>query len=96
MAQVEHPDLDVFNSTRISGLAASAASKFEASGWTVSTTGNYQGGLQSSTTVYYAANEKVAAQRLAGEFPKIDRIVEQQSLTAGGPLHVVLGTDWAS
>jgi hypothetical protein len=96
VVQIQHPSLDVFNSTRIGGLAASAASKFQSNGWSISTTGNYQGAQQSSTIVYYAANEKLAAQRLASEFPKIDEVVEQNSLAAGGPMHVVLGADWSS
>jgi hypothetical protein len=96
VVQIQHPELEVLNSTRVSGLAASAASKFQANGWSISDTGNYPGAEQNSTIVYYAANEKLAAQRLASEFSKIDEVVEEKSLAAGGPLHVVLGADWAS
>jgi hypothetical protein len=83
------------NSTRRSGLAASAAQEFRNRGWSIAGTGNYPGGLQSQTTVYYAAGESAAAHLLATQFPGIDRVVAATS-SGSQPLLVVLGSDWVT
>jgi hypothetical protein len=89
------PALDVMNSTHRSGLAASAADDFRHRGWSIAGTGNYPGGLQSETTVYYASGESAAAHLLASQFPGIDRVVAATS-SGAQPLLVVLGADWTS
>jgi hypothetical protein len=83
------------NSTRRSGLAAGAAADFRDRGWSISGTGNYPGGSQTQTTVYYAAGQAAAAHLLATQFPRIDRVVQATS-SGAVPLLVVLGADWTS
>ena len=85
----------MLNDTRITGLAGRAAKTFRAGGWTVPTTGNFVGTPLASTTVFYPASEKAAAQALAVQFPKIRQVVEQTSGTSTA-LTVVLASNWAS
>ena len=71
--------LSIFNTTSISGLAASVASKAESKGWTIHGTGNWNGNVP-TTTVYYPSGMADAAQVLAHDLG-IGRVV---SAKAGG------------
>jgi hypothetical protein len=77
--QRSHYPLSIFNTTSISGLAASVAQKAESKGWTVHGTGNWNGNVP-TTTVYYPAGMADAAKVLAHDLG-IDRVV---SAKAGG------------
>ena len=58
----------VFNNSTVTGLAADTASRLESAGWTDVSTGNYQQGTISTTTVYYRPGtvEQPAASQVAG------------------------------
>lgn len=60
----------VYNNTDIDGLAAAAASKLEAAGWTVEEVGDYITRSIQTSTVFYrpGTNEEVEAHQLASEF----------------------------
>jgi hypothetical protein len=60
--------VSVLNNSRTKGLAATAAARFRAAGWPVPTTGNYSGGIISTTTVYYAPGGQASAERFAKQF----------------------------
>jgi hypothetical protein len=90
-----HLPVDVLNNTHTSGLAARAAQKLTAGGWTVAETGNYPHTV-SATTVYYPAGALASAQLLAKQFPAIGRVVAAPVGVSTTHLTLVLGKDWVS
>src|SRR5438128_1678040 len=68
-----HPALIVLNNSGRSGLASTAADRFRSAGWTVTSTGDFTGGIL-STAAYYdpnASGAQVAAEELQRQFPAI-------------------------
>jgi len=89
--------LVVLNTTTRSGLAETAASRFRAGGWTVTSTGNLVNNIV-STVAYYdptVANAQAAATALQAQFPSIKRVVAKFSGLPAGPIIVVLTTDYS-
>ncbi len=93
-----HPiPLVVLNSTSTSGLAETAKHRFEAAGWTVTSTGNIQNDIL-STCAYYDPNDPAnqqAALELQQRFPAIKRVKERFPELPAGPIVVVLTTDYS-
>ncbi|MBC7640388.1 MAG: LytR C-terminal domain-containing protein [Rhodoferax sp.] len=82
--------VSVLNGTRISGLAAKAATALRAVGWTVSV-GN--GRTTAPTSVVYATtDQQAAAQTLVSDLG--DGVIEQSS-QYGSRLTVLLGSDYS-
>jgi hypothetical protein len=95
-AAVKMP-LVVLNNTRVPGLAALARSRFEAGGWTVTSTGNLVNNIV-STCAYYdpgLADAQAAAQALRAQFPAIKRVVVKFDGLPAGPIVVVLTSDYS-
>jgi cytoskeletal protein RodZ len=89
------PAVDVLNDSRFSGLAASAAKKLRGNGWQVGTVGNWKGSTDvPSTTVFYPAADKTAAQRLASQYG-ISRVLPAPSALSSSNLTLVLAYDWS-
>jgi hypothetical protein len=87
----------VLNNTGRANLATTAAQRFTAAGWTVTTTGDFSGGIL-STAAYYDANiagAQDAALALQQQFPAIKRVKERFSGLPQGPIVVVLTTDYS-
>jgi len=93
-----HPiPLVVLNSTSTSGLAGTAKQRFEAAGWTVTSTGNIQNDIL-STCAYYDPNDPAnqqAALELQQRFPAIKRVKERFPELPAGPIVVVLTSDYS-
>ena len=89
--------LVVLNNTSKSGLAETAASRFTAGGWTVSSTGNLSNDIKSTCAYYDPAvtNAQAAATALMAQFPAIKRVVAKFSGLPAGPVVVVLTTDYS-
>jgi hypothetical protein len=87
--------VDIFNSTHISGLAASAAKTLTAGGWSIGVTGNYPHSI-TVTTVYYPAGQLQAAQLLAHQYPAIRDLATAPSGLSTANLTLVLTTDWTT
>jgi hypothetical protein len=87
--------VDIFNSTHISGLAASAAKTLTSGGWVIGETGNYPRSI-TATTVYYPAGDLVSAQLLAHQYPAIRELVVAPSGLSTTDLTLVLATDWTT
>jgi hypothetical protein len=87
--------VDIFNSTHISGLAASAAKTLTSGGWSIGETGNYPHSI-TVTTVYYPAGDLVSAQLLAHQYPAIRQLVAAPSGLSTANLTLVLTTDWTA
>jgi hypothetical protein len=89
--------LIVLNSTSTYGLAQTAAQRFEAGGWTVTSTDNIVNDII-STCAYYdpsdPANQQ-AALALQQQFPAIKRVKERFPELPTGPIVVVLTTDYS-
>jgi hypothetical protein len=60
----------VLNNSTVKGLARRAADDLKADGWNVVDTGNYSGGVISTTTVYYrpGTEEEATARAIAAQF----------------------------
>jgi hypothetical protein len=89
--------LVVLNSTNKTGLADTAAGRFRADGWTVTSTGNLVNNI-ASTVAYYdpsVANAQAAATALQAQFPAIKRVVAKFSGLPAGPIIVVLTSDYS-
>lgn len=86
--------LDVLNDSRVTGLAARAASTFRAGGWDVASTGNFHGPDVPETTIFYPDGDKAAAERLAAQFG-IHRLERAVSGPSQVHLTVALARDWA-
>jgi hypothetical protein len=89
--------LVVLNNTTIQGLAASAAQRFEAGGWTVTSYGNYQNDILSTCAYFDPADPlaKAAAKALRRQFPTIKRVVPKFPELPSGPVVVVLTPDYS-
>jgi hypothetical protein len=102
--KVKDVPLIVVNNTTVTGLAAQAAQRFEAGGWTVTSVGNYQNSIL-STCAYYdpsVSGAKAAATALQRQYPTIKRVEprfapspEAEPLPSG-PVVVVLTPDYSS
>jgi LytR cell envelope-related transcriptional attenuator len=89
--------LIVLNDTSTTGLAQTAAQRFEAGTWTVTKTDNYTNDII-STAAYYdpsIAGAQAAATQLQTEFPAIKRVVPRFLELPAGPIVVVLTTDYS-
>jgi hypothetical protein len=90
-------NVSVLNGTDTSGLAKIVGDQLISAGFTSTTTGNRNDGTNHPTsTVYYAAGNKLEAQEVAKELKiKTVKEADQQTLAAGGsvPVIVVLGAD---
>ncbi|MFL6118177.1 LytR C-terminal domain-containing protein [Actinophytocola sp.] len=84
----------VLNNGTIKGLAARAAADLRASGWNVTGTGNYSGGIIWTTTVYYrpGTEEEATARAIATEFGM--RVLARfEGIQAASPGVIVIVTD---
>jgi hypothetical protein len=95
LTPVVRPPVDVLNDSRIVGLAARAAKTLKAAGWDVEKTGNYAHVL-GSTTLYYPAGQRAAAQLLASQFPKIAEVLPAPQGLSATDLTLVLTRGWSS
>jgi hypothetical protein len=89
--------LVVLNNTTTTGLAQVASTRFEAGGWTVTSTGNLVNNIL-STCAYYdpgQAGALAAAQALQAQFPAIKRVVPKFAQLPPGPIVVVLTSDYS-
>jgi LytR cell envelope-related transcriptional attenuator len=89
--------LVVLNNTTTTGLAQVARTRFEAGGWTVTSTGNLVNNIV-STCAYYdptQAGALAAAQALQAQFPAIKRVVPKFAELPPGPIVVVLTSDYS-
>jgi hypothetical protein len=89
--------LVVLNNTTTTGLAQVARTRFEAGGWTVTSTGNLVNNIL-STCAYYdpaQAGALAAAQALQAQFPAIKRVVPKFAQLPPGPIVVVLTSDYS-
>jgi hypothetical protein len=89
--------LIVLNNTNKTGLADTAAGRFRAGGWTVTSTGNLVNTI-ASTVAYYdpsVADAQAAATALQAQFPAIKRVVAKFSGLPAGPIIVVLTSDYS-
>ena len=92
--------LVVLNNTTVTGLAAQAADRFRAGGWTVTRSDNYQNDIL-STCAYYdpsVPNAQAAAEALQAQFPTIKRVEPQFSELGSynSPIVVILTPDYSS
>jgi hypothetical protein len=96
-ASLQSVPLIVLNSTNKTGLADTAAGRFKAGGWTVSSTGNLVNNII-STCAYYdpnVPNAQAAATALRAQFPAIKRVVAKFDGLPAGPIVVVLTSDYS-
>lgn len=102
-AGVKDVPLIVLNNTTIGGLAAQAAERFQAGGWTVTRFGNYQNDI-ASTCAYYdpsTPGAQAAAEALQRQYPTIKRVQPKFAPAPGaqplppGPVVVVLTPDYS-
>jgi hypothetical protein len=96
-ATVAKVPLIVANNTGRVGLAATAAARFEAKGWQVSDTQNFEGDILSTCAYYDPSNpaNQAAAIELQKEFPAIKRVKERFDGLPTGPIVVMLTTDYS-
>ncbi|WP_375497470.1 LytR C-terminal domain-containing protein [uncultured Jatrophihabitans sp.] len=90
--------LVVLNNTTIAGLAKQAAIRFEAGGWTVTSSGNLTNNIV-STCAYYdpsVSGAKAAAEALRAQYPTIKRVEPKFAELPSGPVVVVLTPDYQS
>jgi cytoskeletal protein RodZ len=94
---VKNVPLVVLNSTNRTGLAATAAQRFQAGGWTVTKQDNLSNDILSTCAYYDPSNpnNQVAAQALMTQFPAIKRIKEKFDGLPAGPIVVVLTNDYS-
>jgi hypothetical protein len=67
-------EIVVLNQTGHAGLAATAATRLRAKGWTVNTVGNFHG-VVPATTVYYPVGQEAAATAAAKSLPTPPRVL---------------------
>ncbi|MGL5858373.1 MAG: LytR C-terminal domain-containing protein [Angustibacter sp.] len=82
--------ITVLNDTGITGLAARAAKSLEEQGWTVESTGNYQGDQPSTAVFYPDSAQKATASALVDDLGGGE--VKQSSDFDG--ITIVLGNDY--
>ena len=101
---VKSMPLVVLNNTTVEGLAAQAAERFQAGGWTVTRFGNYQNDI-ASTCAYYdpsTPGAQAAAEALQQQYPTIKRVEPKFAPVPGaeplppGPVVVVLTPDYSA
>jgi hypothetical protein len=95
---VKDVPLIVLNNTTIHGLATQAAIRFEAGGWTVTSSGNLTNTII-STCAYYDpadAHAKRAAEALQVQYPTIKRVQPRFAELPSGPIVVVLTPDYSA
>jgi len=89
--------LVVLDNTASEARIATARSRFESAGWSVTATGAFDGDIL-STAAYYDPNitgALDAATELQREFPAIQRVKERFDGLPAGPIIVVLTTDYS-
>lgn len=88
--------LTVLNSSRIRGLATTAARDFRAAGWPVGPDGigntSYRAKI---TTVYYLPGQEALARALMRDQPRVRRMVLRPSVLPGRGLTVVVTREYA-
>jgi len=91
------PALVVLSNTNRSQDTTLAAQRFRDQGWTVTDTGSFDGAILSTAAYYYpdVAGAQAAALELQREFPAIKRVKEKFSGLPGGPIVVVLTSDYS-
>jgi hypothetical protein len=96
--RVKEVPLVVLNNTTIHGLAAQAAQRFEAGGWTVTDYGNLRNDILSTCAYYEDGNAaaKAAAEALQAQYPTIKRVKPKFPELPAGPVVVVLTPDYSS
>jgi hypothetical protein len=87
--------LTVLNSSRIGGLAASAAQDFERAGWTVRKPVGNTRYRASITTVYYLPGQEAAARQLMRDVPAVRRMLLRPLVLPGQGLTVVVTREYA-
>jgi len=96
-ASVKDVPLIVLNNTTVTGLAQTAAERFQQGGWTVTSYANYQNDI-ASTCAYYdpaEAGAKAAAKALQQQYPTIKRVKQRFAELPSGPVVVVLTPDYS-
>jgi cytoskeletal protein RodZ len=95
---VKDVPLIVLNNTTTHGLAADAAHRFEAGGWTVTKYGNLKNDIRSTCAYYEAGNlaAKTAAKALQAQYPTIKRVEPKFPQLPSGPVVVVLTPDYSA
>jgi hypothetical protein len=83
----------VLNNSRRTGLASRAADQLNNGGWRIAEVGNFTGRIPVST-VYYAPGQQAVAQRLAHQFPAIQRVHPRFSGLPGSGLTLVVTREW--
>jgi hypothetical protein len=89
--------LVVLNNTSTNGLAATAAARFRAAGWTVTDISSFDGDIV-STAAYFdpdVAGAEAAANALQGQFPAIHRVRAKFDGLPAGPVVVVVTSDYS-
>lgn len=89
--------LVVLNNTLVAKLADQAKARFEAGGWTVSSTGNLTNDI-ASTCAYFdpaAPGAESAARALQAQYPTIKRVAPKFAELPPGPVVVVLTPDYS-
>lgn len=87
--------LAVLNSSRIRGLAKSAASDFRAAGWSVPGKPGNTSYRATITTVYYLAGQEAAARQLMRDVPRVRRMLLRPRVLPGHVLTVVVTREYA-
>ncbi|MFN2518125.1 MAG: LytR C-terminal domain-containing protein [Jatrophihabitantaceae bacterium] len=89
--------LVVLNNTRVAGLAVQAKARFEAGGWTVTSTGNLTDDILSTSAYFDPAvpGAEAGARALQAQFPTIKRVVPKFAQLPPGPIVVVLTPDYS-
>ena len=85
----------VLNNSRVSHLAATAASQVAAKGWPISTVGNFTGRLP-QTTLFYEPGQHGSARLLAGQFAGIASLEPRPSWLPASGLTLVVTRYWES
>jgi hypothetical protein len=96
-ARIVRVPLVVANNTARTGIAATAATRFQAQGWQVSDLVDVSGDIVSTCAYYDPANPAAlpAAQELQREFPAIKRVEPRFAGLPAAPIVVVLTSDYS-
>ena len=91
------PPLIVLDSTGNPSLAQTAAARFRAGGWTVTSTAELTNDILSTVAYYDPAvpGAQSAAEQLQQQFPVIRRVVTRFAELPAGPIVVVLTSDYS-
>ena len=89
--------LVVLNNTLVVGLAERAKVRFQAGGWTVTSTGNLVNDIVSTCAYFDPADPgaEAAARALQAQFPTIKRVAPKFAQLPAGPIVVVLTRDYS-